>query len=200
LLHNPGVRVYETGRVVGAGSFICIECGVTVALAALEAIPECTTCGSTRFRRASLFEQPTTDSATVEVETELGWLDDARARLGQQGRTGHFLAFEGDRGVSILPLAEGWTRIGRSVTAEIRLDDPTVSRRHAVIVLTPQRELRVLDDRSLNGVFVNGDQVDWSALHDGDELAIGRYRLYVLDTTGSPGSPAGAGNSYAVSG
>jgi hypothetical protein len=49
-------------------------------------------------------------------------------------------------------------------------------------------------------VFVNGDQVDWSALHDGDELAIGRYRLYVLDTTGSPGSPAGAGNSYAVSG
>jgi DNA-directed RNA polymerase subunit RPC12/RpoP len=200
LLHNPGVRVYETGRVVGAGSFICIECGVTVALAALEAIPECTTCGSTRFRRASLFEQPTTDSATVEVETELGWLDDARARLGQQGRTGHFLAFESDRGVAILPLAEGWTRIGRSVTAEIRLDDPTVSRRHAVIVLTPRRELRVLDDRSLNGVFVNGDQVEWSALHDGDELAIGRYRLYVLDTTGSPGSPAGAGNSYAVSG
>jgi DNA-directed RNA polymerase subunit RPC12/RpoP len=200
LLHDPGVKVYETGRVVGAGSFICVECGFTVALAALEAIPECTSCGSTRFRRASLFEQPTADSATVEVETELGWLDDARARLGQQGRTGHFLAFEGDSGDAILPLAEGRSRIGRSVTAEIRLDDPTVSRRHAVIVLTPQRELRVLDDRSLNGVFVNGDQVEWRALHDGDELAIGRYRLYVLDTTGSPGSPAGTGNSYAVSG
>jgi DNA-directed RNA polymerase subunit RPC12/RpoP len=198
LLHNPGSKVFETGRVVGTGSFICVECGFTVALAALDEIPECTSCGSTRFRRASLFEQPTTDSATVEVETELGWLDDARARLVRQGRTGHFLAYEGDRGVSILPLAEGWSRIGRSVAAEIRLDDPTVSRRHAVIVRTPEDELRVLDDRSLNGVFVNGEAVDWSALADGDELAIGRYRLYVLDTTGSR---SGSGNSFhAISG
>ncbi len=51
----------------------------------------------------------------------------------------------------------------------------------------------MLDDRSLNGVFVNGEAVDWSALADGDELAIGRYRLYVLDTAGSR---AGSGNSF----
>jgi hypothetical protein len=181
--HNPGPGVYETGRVVGVGSFICVDCGFTVALAALEAIPECTSCGSSRFRRASLFEQPTTDSATVEVETDLEWLDDARSRLRDEGRRGQFLAFEDDTGVALLPVAEGWSRIGRSATAEIRLDDPTVSRRHAVIVRTPEGELRVLDDRSLNGVFVNGEAVEWSPLADGDELAIGRYRLLVIDAT-----------------
>jgi pSer/pThr/pTyr-binding forkhead associated (FHA) protein len=62
----------------------------------------------------------------------------------------------------------------------LRLDDPSVSRRHALIVAEPGKKLRVLDDRSLNGVFLNGETVDWGPLHDGDELAIGRYRLYVL--------------------
>jgi pSer/pThr/pTyr-binding forkhead associated (FHA) protein len=52
-----------------------------------------------------------------------------------------------------------------------------------VIVRTPEGELRVLDDRSLNGVFVNGEAIEWSPLADGDELAIGRYRLLVIDTT-----------------
>ena len=181
--HNLGAKVFETGGVVGAGSFVCVDCGFTVALAALEAIPECTSCGSSRFRRASLFEQPTTDTATLEVETDLEWLDDARSRLTDRGRRGVFLAFEGEPGVSVVAVAEGWSRIGRSATAEIRLDDPTVSRRHAVIVRTPEGELRVLDDRSLNGVFVNGEAVEWGPLADGDELAIGRYRLFVIDTT-----------------
>ncbi len=180
---NPGLRVFETGRVVGAGSFICLECGVNVTLEALEAIPECATCGETRFRRASLFEQPTTDTIEVEPESEPEWLHRTRDRLVADGRKGQFLAFESDDGASVVPVSEGWSRIGRSVSAEIRLDDPTVSRRHAVVVRTPQGGLRVLDDRSLNGVFVNGESVDWGRLLDGDELAIGRYRLHVIDTS-----------------
>jgi FHA domain/Zinc-ribbon containing domain len=194
--HNPGARVFETGRVVGAGSLTCLDCGYTIAVTPLDPIPECG-CGGTRFRRASLFEQPTTDNAAVDVEGELGWLDEARSRLADQARTGHFLAFEDDDGVSVLEIGEGWSRIGRSVAAEIRLDDPTVSRRHAVIVRTPEGELKVLDDRSLNGVFVNGDPVDWSPLGNGDELAIGRYRLHVIGITASR---ADKGSSYALSG
>jgi pSer/pThr/pTyr-binding forkhead associated (FHA) protein len=80
----------------------------------------------------------------------------------------------------LVPIERGWTRIGRSPTADLRLDDPSVSRRHALVVAEPGKPLRVLDDRSLNGVFLNGETVEWGALHDGDELAIGRYRLYVL--------------------
>ena len=185
-----GARVVETGRVVGGGSFICVECGASVALAALDAIPECS-CGGSRFRRASLFEQPTTDDLTAAVETEPGWLSRTREVLNEQGHMDQFIAFESEQGAQVLPVSEGWTRIGRSATAEIRLDDPTVSRRHAVLVRTPDGELRVLDDRSLNGVFVNGQSVEWSRLVDGDEIGIGRYHLHVIDTVGSP---AGAGN------
>jgi len=39
----------------------------------------------------------------------------------------------------------------------------------------------VLDDRSLNGVRLNGEPVEWGRLADGDELTIGRYRLFVLE-------------------
>jgi pSer/pThr/pTyr-binding forkhead associated (FHA) protein len=41
----------------------------------------------------------------------------------------------------------------------------------------------VLDDRSLNGVFVNGERVDWRGLRDGDEILVGRYRLAYLEIT-----------------
>jgi pSer/pThr/pTyr-binding forkhead associated (FHA) protein len=41
--------------------------------------------------------------------------------------------------------------------------------------------VRVLDDRSLNGVFVNGERVEWSVLSDGDEIVVGRHVLRFLD-------------------
>jgi pSer/pThr/pTyr-binding forkhead associated (FHA) protein len=106
-----------------------------------------------------------------------GWLQEARRDLEAPGR---YLALRDDE-VEIFELQEGWTRIGRSVTADIRLDDPTVSRRHALIVSEEDKPLRVLDDRSLNGLFVNREAVDWGRLSDGDELTIGRYRLYLIE-------------------
>jgi pSer/pThr/pTyr-binding forkhead associated (FHA) protein len=148
-----------------------------------------------------MFEQPTVGIDAIEVELEPGWLGETRDRLADEGREDQLIAFESDDEVSVIRVPEGWTRIGRSASAEIRLDDPTVSRRHAVIVRTPEGELRALDDRSLNGVFVNGDPVEWSALSDGDELAIGRYRLYVIDTTTSPaeaGDNAPALNGHSI--
>jgi pSer/pThr/pTyr-binding forkhead associated (FHA) protein len=44
----------------------------------------------------------------------------------------------------------------------------------------------VLDDRSLNGVYVNGARVEWSPLTDGDEVTVGRHALYFMDTTAVP--------------
>jgi pSer/pThr/pTyr-binding forkhead associated (FHA) protein len=41
----------------------------------------------------------------------------------------------------------------------------------------------VLDDRSLNGVYVNGRRVEWSVLADGDEILVGRHSIWFLDTT-----------------
>jgi pSer/pThr/pTyr-binding forkhead associated (FHA) protein len=80
----------------------------------------------------------------------------------------------------VFRIERGWTRIGRSVAADLRLDDPSVSRRHALVVAEPGKGLRVLDDRSLNGVFVNGKPVEWGALEDGDELTIGCHAIFAL--------------------
>jgi hypothetical protein len=172
---------YQTGNTAGMGSLICLGCGYQVALEALDSVPECPTCGGSEFRRASLFEQPTlSDHPPVDSEpAEPEWLQQLRAE-----EEGQFLAFENDDGeVETISVPEGWTRIGRSITADIRFDDPTVSRRHALIVKTDSGDLRVLDDRSLNGLFVNGEAVEWSPLGDGDELAIGRYHLHLVDTS-----------------
>ena len=72
----------------------------------------------------------------------------------------------------------------------MRFDDPTVSRRHALIVRQPDG-VRVLDDRSLNGVFVNGERIEGRLLADGDEIIVGRYRLNFLVVT--PERSTGAG-------
>jgi len=72
------------------------------------------------------------------------------------------------------------THVGRGVTADVRLDDHTVSARHAIVVLRGDR-LRILDDRSTNGTFVNGRRVDESALRDGDVVTLGRVVLTYRD-------------------
>ena len=90
------------------------------------------------------------------------------------------MAYRTGDDVVAFALEREWTRIGRSLAADIRFDDPTVSRRHALIVRQPDG-LRVLDDRSLNGVFVNGERVEWSTLADGDEVVIGRHHLHFID-------------------
>jgi pSer/pThr/pTyr-binding forkhead associated (FHA) protein len=115
---------------------------------------------------------------SVEAE-EPAWLAEVRASLPAGSR---HLVYEDGGEVTIVPIGRGWMRIGRSVAADVRLDDPSVSRRHALIVSEPEASLRLLDDRSLNGVFVNGEQVEWGELADGDQLTIGRYRLFTVET------------------
>jgi hypothetical protein len=130
-----------------------------------------------------MFEAHTEHPTTTEfpIPSEKGdpqWLASVRQDLD----AGCYLAFEDVEGSApeVIALEQGWTRIGRSIAADIRFDDPTVSRRHALVVWE-EDSLRVLDDRSLNGVFLNGELVEWARLGDGDELAIGRYRLFVLE-------------------
>jgi predicted RNA-binding Zn-ribbon protein involved in translation (DUF1610 family) len=161
-----------------SGSLVCIACGYSLSLEVDDALPRCPACGGDKFRRASLFESRTLDTEAISpAAAPPTWLDEVRSQIGTTSR---YLAYEEDGEPVLYELPIGWTRIGRSAAADLRLDDVTVSRRHALVVRTPENELRALDDRSLNGLFVNGDKVDWTPLSDGDELEIGRYRLYVL--------------------
>jgi pSer/pThr/pTyr-binding forkhead associated (FHA) protein len=106
------------------------------------------------------------------------WVEDARAGLNEPGK---YLAYEESARHVVIALSREWTRIGRSMAADLRFDDATVSRRHALVV-NQAEGVRVLDDRSLNGIYVNGQRVEWSPLTDGDELSIGRHTLYFMDT------------------
>lgn len=65
---------------------------------------------------------------------------------------------------------------GRSVSADIFLDDVTVSREH-VQFHRKGTDFSVHDMGSLNGTYVNREQVAEARLRDGDEVQIGKYRL-----------------------
>jgi hypothetical protein len=179
-------QTYLTGTLAGAGSFRCTDCSYAVVLDSLEQVPECPNCGATAFARASLFdlEDHVQDPGLLAEEESAEWLEAVRDELEDPG---HYLACRDEDRVSVMPLVREWTKIGRSLTADLRFDDPTVSRRHAMVV-RQSGNVRVLDDRSLNGVFLNGERVEWSDLVDGDELIIGRYRLHFLDNTGAAAS------------
>ena len=92
---------------------------------------------------------------------------------------GRYLAIPDGDGVVVLRLG-GLTRIGRRPSADIVLDDATVSRRHA-LVLERDGEPVIADDRSRNGVFVNGRRVIESRLHHGEEVRIGARIMRFLE-------------------
>lgn len=68
------------------------------------------------------------------------------------------------------------TTVGRHPEADIFFDDVTVSRRHAEITRTGGF-FELVDQRSLNGTYVNGERVDRAVLDDGAEVRIGKFRL-----------------------
>ena len=170
------MKGFTAGTLAGAGSFHCESCGYAIALHERDVVPSCPRCQSDRFARSSMFAVERTQSWGTPEVARPDWLGQARDALVNRG---DYLAYEDEERVRVVPLQEGWTRLGRSLAAHVRFDDPTVSRRHALL----HREgdaVRVLDDRSLNGVWVNGERVDWRELGDGDELTIGRFRLYLV--------------------
>jgi pSer/pThr/pTyr-binding forkhead associated (FHA) protein len=134
----------------------------------------------------------TAEAAPLQNPDDPEWLAEARDALVAGG---DYLAFEDDTRVQVVPLQDGWTRIGRSLSAHVRFDDPTVSRRHALLY-RDDGGARVLDDRSLNGVFKNGERVELGELEDGDALSIGRFSVYFISLAGEEArDPEGVGSA-----
>ncbi len=68
------------------------------------------------------------------------------------------------------------TVLGRAGDADIVLDDPGVSRRHAEVHLLDGRA-RVVDLGSTNGTYVDGERVHTGVLAEGSTITVGRTRL-----------------------
>jgi pSer/pThr/pTyr-binding forkhead associated (FHA) protein len=147
----------------------CPECGFQNP----EAANYCARCGALLAKQES---GETTITFTPEEGAEEGGQE--LERLGVEGpalvvRSG------GGRAGETFPLNQDRTTIGRSPECDIFLDDVTVSRKHAVVARR-DGELVIEDLESLNGTFLNRKRIEQSALSDGDELQIGKYKLTFL--------------------
>ena len=74
--------------------------------------------------------------------------------------------------------------LGRHPQNDVVLDNGFVSRHHALLV-TRADGLYLVDLRSTNGTFVNGEQVRKHLLQDGDALQVGHFRLRYCEPHGA---------------
>lgn len=86
------------------------------------------------------------------------------------------------------------TVAGRSPDADIFLDDVTVSRKHVEFVREGDSFV-VRDVGSLNGTYVNRDRIERTALHAGDEVQIGKFRMTFHPSPARAPGEAGTGAS-----
>jgi hypothetical protein len=87
-------------------------------------------------------------------------------------------------------LTPGRFVIGRSTECQLSLDDPLVSRKHALLVVS-EDTVELQDLGSRNGVLVNGLKIDGpTVLAHGDTLTIGSQEM-VLGRQGSSASARG---------
>ena len=94
-------------------------------------------------------------------------------------------------GRRVLPLVEGDNVLGRDEEASIHLDDPSVSRRHALIRVRGD-EITIEDLGSKNGTYVKEKRLDDPArLEDGDIFALGELAL-LFRSSALPGPTATA--------
>lgn len=113
-----------------------------------------------RTEALEAIDRPAADEASADAALDVGrWL------LVEQGA--------GQRAFAITrPI----THLGRGFGATLQLEDLGVSRRHAIVVQRRGR-VRILDDRSANGTWVNGRRVFEAELRDGDVIVLGRAVL-----------------------
>lgn len=87
-----------------------------------------------------------------------------------------------------LEVPPGEFLIGRSPDCQLSLDDPLVSRRHAILVVHPDAVF-IEDLASRNGILVNGKRIQSpTRVSDGDQITVGSQ---VMTLVGVPGSEPG---------
>ncbi|MBI2440670.1 MAG: sigma 54-interacting transcriptional regulator, partial [Lentisphaerae bacterium] len=87
-----------------------------------------------------------------------------------------------------IPLTKSECRVGRIAQADIVLNNPSISRQHAVIQRS-QEGFIVLDSNSRNGTRVNGVAVARRLLRDGDHIRFGDVELLFHESDESDERP-----------
>lgn len=135
----------------------------------------------------------------VEEGNLAGLVNDVRAALGDRPRKPRFIRTVHGFGYAFcctltvdsppplagiivfrgqeLPLRDGVNVLGRDASADVLIDDPTVSRNHAAITL--RADAATIEDlASKNGTFIDGARLTGSApLGEGQAVVLGDARL-----------------------
>jgi predicted component of type VI protein secretion system len=83
-----------------------------------------------------------------------------------------------------LELSEGEFAIGRNASCQLSLDDPLVSRRHALLTVS-QDGVTIEDLESRNGVLVNDKRIERVAVVTaGDKILIGSQEMTLVESRG----------------
>jgi pSer/pThr/pTyr-binding forkhead associated (FHA) protein len=121
-----------------------------------------------------------THTTVLDALPRLGHRDRRAVVSAERPAPGRYLELDDGEERVLLPLRPGTTHVGRSFSADVVLEDQSVSRRHA-IVHQRANGTRILDDRSANGTFVNGRRTTEADLRDGDVVVLGRVVLTYRD-------------------
>jgi FHA domain len=131
-------------------------------------------------------EQPT---VTIEARSDeairnsLPLLDHRsrnRAVVPRLASHGSYLAFQNGDDTRLIKLDSNITHLGRGLTSDLRFEHQQVSRTHALVV-RHGRFVRVLDNRSTGGTYVNGRRVFATNIQNGDVIRIGPVVMQYIE-------------------
>ena len=162
----PSVYCARCGRASPEGARFCSHCGAPLVRGGGERPGESTSTislGGTELAEAD-YEEPLADAAATEA---------------LPAGTALLLVKRGPNAGSRFLLDSDLTTVGRHPGSDIFLDDVTVSRRHAEFYRHGAGFI-VRDVGSLNGTYVNRERIEETALNDGDEVQVGKFRLTFL--------------------
>lgn len=149
----------------------CTECGFANA----DGANYCQRCGAFIGEGDS----PTGANTAVYTVAETGEFEQVPIKQLVQRGGALVIRSGGGRAGETFVLDRSLMQLGRNPSSDIFLDDVTVSRDHAKIVLR-DGEFYLDDCGSLNGTYVNRRRIESHRLEDGDELQVGKYKLAFL--------------------
>ena len=139
----------------------------------------CPSCGTVVARSGNEDTTASIEVGALDPEHEVG-----QELPDLEPGTGMLVVVRGPNAGSRFLLDRDATTVGRHPDSDIFLDDVTVSRRHAELIRDEQG-IRVKDQASLNGSYVNAERVEECVLENGDEVQIGRFKLLFVGEGGS---------------
>lgn len=123
------------------------------------------------------------DAVRTTIPSQAKDAEEAETRLRNVPPRAVLRGVSGGHFGKIIPIRARLT-IGRGSDCDLVLDEPEMSRRHAMIENSGDG-LYLRDLGSANGTFVNGVQVKNAVLHPGDQIAFDRNR-FLLEAPGMP--------------